>query len=75
MTESWNAAYAGQIVIDFSASSRVIFCSGCHPPGGQSCSSSRLTAEWKVRMGFTASTGKSVPLGITTPVARSDRQA
>ena len=65
---SWNAAYAGQMVIDLSASSRVIFCSGNQPPGGQLLSSCRDTAAWNENSGFTRSTGKSLPFGMMTPV-------
>ena len=72
---SWNAAYAGQIVIERSASSRVMRWSGYHPPGGQFFASWRVTAEWKVMIGLTCSTGKSVPFGITTPVLSSERHA
>ena len=72
---SWKPANAGQIVIDLSASSRVIFCSGNQPPGGQLLSSCRETAAWNEKSGLTRSTGKSLPLGMMTPVLSSERQA
>jgi len=72
---SMKDAKAGQMVIDLSASSRVIRCSGCQPPGGQPRSSCREIAEWNDRSGFTPSTGKSLPFGMITPVFSSDRHA
>src|SRR3954468_20854313 len=75
VTCSWNAANAGHMVMDLSASSRVIFSAGNHPPGGQSLSSARDTAAWNEYSGFTRSTGKSLPFGMMTPVFRRDRHA
>src|SRR3954467_1362690 len=72
---SWNAAYAGHRVMERSASSRVIFCSGYQPFGGQLCASCRDKAAWNEMSGFTSSTGKSLPFGMIDPLSRSDRQA
>ena len=58
-----------------SASSRVIRCAGNHPPAGQPSASWRVIAAWKPIIGFTRSTGASVPFGMTTPVLSSERQA
>ena len=63
------------MVMDLRASSRVIFCSGNQPPGGQLLSSWRDTAAWNEYSGLTRSTGKSLPFGMITPVLRSDRHA
>src|SRR3954470_4483337 len=75
IVRSWNAANAGHMVMDFSASSLVIFSAGNQPPGGQSLSSARAIAAWNEYRGFTRSTGKSLPFGMITPVLSSERQA
>ena len=68
-------ARAAQIVIDLSASPRVMRWRGYQPPGGWFASFSRAIAAWNVRSELTASTGASVPFAIVTPVSSSERHA
>ena len=70
-----NAPYAGHSVMLLSASSRVVRWLGNQPPAGQPSASCLVMNALKEMSGFTASTGASEPLGITTPLFNRVRQA